>query len=151
MGEKVLSARALRCAGLVRVLHLRRHRIALLHHHLVVRPLRDLGVGGVQVWLRRVWLLLLLLLLRLLLILIEGRVEWLGGDGGRPGSLGLLLHDEGLTRGLLCLGVLTLGLGWLERRLRGVRWRRALLWRVHGVISGRIPVYRCKNSHKAHG
>ena len=45
---------------------MRRHRVTLLHHHLVVRPLRDLGVGGVEVGLRRVGLLLLLRLLRLL-------------------------------------------------------------------------------------
>ena len=97
---------------------MRRHRVTLLHHHLVVRPLRDLGVGGVKVCLRRVGLLLLLRLLRLLLILIEGRIKGLGSDGGRPRALGLLLEDEGWSCWrLLGLGLLALRVGRLEGRL----------------------------------
>ena len=131
---------------------MRRHRVTLLHHHLVVRPLRDLGIGGVKVGLRRVGLLLLLRLLRLLLILIEGRIKGLGSDGGRPRALGLLLEDEGWScRRLLGLGLLALRVGRLEGRLGWIGGLRPLLGRVHGVISGRIPVYRRKNSHKAHG
>ena len=119
-----------------------------VEHHLLVRPLGELSVGGVVIghlallWMGGVGMHGVGLLMG---ILIEGRVELLGR--GRPCRLllldgirvRLLLGHGGLSEGMFVRGrgALT-GHGWIDGVWRG---------RVHVMISRWMPVLRGKNGH----
>lgn len=136
-----------------RLRHLR-HLMGLVEQHLLVGPLRKLGVGWVVVLhLPLLWVTGMSVHgVRLLMgILIELGVKLL--RGGRPSGLlllGRLLLLDGvgvwllLGHGRLCEGVFVCGRGALAgyRGVDGVGRRR-----VHGMISRWMPVLRGKNGH----
>lgn len=78
-----------------------------IHHHLMIRPLCELGVGGVKVGgaLRHVWVWLLGRM-----VLVECWVKWLGRYRRLPGPLRLLVDGVWIRLGRL---LRLLKAGWL--------------------------------------
>ena len=123
-------------------------RLLGVEHHLLVRPLSELGVGGVVIGhlaLLRVRRMTVDGIGLLMGILIEGGIELLRRWG--PGCLllldrvgvRLLLGHGGLSeRVVVCRGGALAGYGWVDGVWRG---------RVHVMISRWMPVLRGKNGH----
>lgn len=118
---------------------LRRESMLRIEHHLLVGPLRQLGIRGVKVgrllgylW----WIWLRWLLLRV--ILIKGRVKGRGSNGRRPAALRLLnrVRKGGRVLGRQLLRVLMLSLLVVVGRRRALPAVNVIRsWSIHCVVS----------------